>query len=164
MNEATQLPLDLSAISEITRATRVARFEGNMALGALDAADHQGGLPNVLFALLSIDLRGGGRISQASSDLALTVLRESGYIPPDNASDADIVRLLDETGASFSRSAAEADAHARALLQAAAVAMRAGDAFAAMTFIDGPEGAGIGWQLTRDEVQKRITERTAVKT
>ena len=42
--------------------------------------------------------------------------------------------------------------------------MKAGDPFAAMTFIDGPEGAGIGWQLTRDEVQKRITERTSVKT
>src|SRR6266566_4483576 len=83
-------------------------------------------------------------ISRASADLVLTALRESGYLPPDNASDADIVRLLDETGASFSRSAAEADAHARALLQAAAVAMRAGDPFAAMTFIDGPEGAGIG--------------------
>ena len=86
-----------------------------------------------------------------------------GYLPPDNASDADIVRLLDETGVSFSRSAAEADAHARALLQAAAVALKAGDAYAAMTFVDGPEGAGIGWQLTRDEVQKRITERTPVK-
>ena len=162
MNEATQLPLDLSAISEITRATLVARFEGNMAPGALDAADHQGGLPNVLFALLSIDLRGGGRISQASSDLALTVLRESGYIPPDNASDADIVRLLDETGRTFSRSAAQADQHSRELLQACAVALKAGDAYAGLTFLDGPEGAGLGWEMTREAIVARLPEQPSV--
>ena len=165
MTKTTIAPaLDISRLSEITLAVINARLDG-AGEGTAAAFDHVGGLTNMIFELLAIDLRSGGTaISRASADLVLTALRESGYLPPDNASDADIVRLLDETGASFSRSAAEADAHARALLQAAAVAMRAGDPFAAMTFIDGPEGAGIGWQLTRDEVQKRITERTPVKT
>src|SRR5258706_10391887 len=144
MTETVAPALDISRLSEITLAVINARLDA-AGEGTAAAFDHVGGLTNVIFELLVIDLRSGGTaISRASTDLVLTALRESGYLPPDTASDADIVRLLDETGVSFSRSAAEADAHARALLQAAAGAMKAGDPFPPMTVFDRPEGPGTG--------------------
>jgi hypothetical protein len=139
-----------------------ARFEAAFGPGTLDAADHDGGLPNALFELLTIDLRGGGQISKASADLALAALTESGYIAPEGSTDADILRHLELTGSTFSRSAAEADQHQRDLLLACAVALRAGDPYAAQTFLDGPEGAGIGWDLCRQAVQERLGGKPSV--
>ena len=55
------------------------------------------------------------------------------------------------------RDATEADAHARALLLGAAIALAAGDPYAAQLFLDGPAGAGIGWDLTKQEIQARMS-------
>ena len=125
----TDLPaLDLSKLSAVTRAAIDARFDadGDASAAALDAL---GGLQSVLFELVNLALRSGGPIGQGMAELLRAALRES-----------------DE---------AQADAHARQILMGAAVALAAGDPYAAQTFLDGPEGAGIGWDLTRQEVQLR---------
>jgi hypothetical protein len=151
----TDLPaLDLSKLSAVTRAAIDARFDadGDASAAALDAL---GGLQSVLFELVNLALRSGGPIGQGMAELLRAALRESGYSPAGPCADADILRMLELTGSSLPRDEAQADAHARQILMGAAVALAAGDPYAAQTFLDGPEGAGIGWDLTRQEVQLR---------
>jgi len=38
----------------------------------------------------------------------------------------------------------------------ASVAMKAGDPDAAYTFLDGPDGAGIGWTLQRNDIRDKL--------
>ncbi len=49
----------------------------------------------LLFEFLNLDLRNGGRIGQAPADFLLAALRESGYEPPNPATDRDILAQVD---------------------------------------------------------------------
>ena len=79
-NAPTNLPaLDVRMLSATTRITIATRLDvGSEA--SIDALDALGGLPYVLFELITIALRSGGPIDQATSDLTLAALLESGYI------------------------------------------------------------------------------------
>jgi len=157
-NAPTNLPaLDVRMLSATTRITIATRLDGGSE-ASIDALDALGGLPYVLFELITIALRSGGPIDQATSDLTLAALRESGYIPPAICADSDILAMMDRAMETVgARDAAEANAHARVLLLGAAIALAAGDPYAAQSFLDGPEGAGIGWDLTKQEIQARMS-------
>ncbi len=111
----------------------------------------------LLFEFLNLDLRNGGRIGQAPADFLLAALRESGYEPPNPATDRDILAQVDRVIETIGeRDQVVAERHERALLLGAAVACAAGDPYAAQTFLDGPAGAGIGWDLTKQEIRRRL--------
>lgn len=81
---------------------------------------------------------------QAAQD----VLAAFGYVAPTQVSAADVAAAMDAI-----RTTDEADGDGeRRTLYGVALALQAGHPGAAVTMLDGAEGAGIGWVLTREEL------------
>jgi len=102
------------------------------------------GLNGAAFSQLS---QGRAQVPQANVDTLIQAYKEAGFNPP-AASKADLLALMDHfEGVEFG-SKAEANLTAYSI----AAALKGGDQGAALNFADGREGAGIGWDLTRQEL------------
>jgi len=105
------------------------------------------------FALSELSImRQTGQIDDTTFHPLITkALDEAGYQAPDNASLHDVLDMMSRV--EKIRDYAQRE---KRQLYGAAVAMKAGDADAAFTFLDGPEGAGIGWDLQRNDLRDKL--------
>lgn len=104
---------------------------------------YEGGLIGVVFSLLS-DQR--GTLAPALCALLVTAFQEHGYDVPPDASDADLLAVIDAVTASDPW---HGPAYLKCTAYGIALALQANQPEVALTLADGPEGAGIGWDLMR---------------
>jgi hypothetical protein len=102
----------------------------------------QDGLNDALFRLLGF----GGPPADDACALALQALTEEGFAPSGPPSAVDVLHAMDAVWASPWHT----DAHRARVAYGAAVALTAGRPDVALTLLDGPEGAGVGWDEIRD--------------
>jgi hypothetical protein len=106
-------------------------------------ASHEG-LNGAAFSILS-DARGA--TPQAKVDTLIQAYKEAGFDPP-AASKGDMLALMDHfEGVEFGGKS-EANLTAYSI----AASLKGGDQWAALNFADGRAGAGIGWDLQREEL------------
>jgi hypothetical protein len=99
-------------------------------------------------AAFSVLSQHGARAPQEEVDTLIQAYKETGFAPPAGASNAELLGLMDHFANVREGSAAESNLAAYGI----AAALKAGNQGAALTFADGPTGAGIGWDLTRQEL------------
>jgi hypothetical protein len=87
------------------------------------------------------------RATPEEVDTLIQAYKESGFDPP-AASTTDLLGLMDH----FNGLREGSDAEANLASYSIAAALKSGDQGVALTFADGPTGAGIGWDLTRQEL------------
>ncbi|HEX9439571.1 MAG TPA: hypothetical protein VF909_07815 [Roseiflexaceae bacterium] len=109
------------------------------------AGSYDGGLWGALFGLFwSCDF------SDPKVPIARQALAELGFVPPaGELGKADVLAAID---AITECRPWHSQAFENRLLYAAALAFAADEPYAASTILDGPDGAGIGWDLTRQEL------------
>ena len=104
---------------------------------------YEGGLISVVFSLIS-DQR--GTLAPELCALLVTAFQEHGYDVPPGASDANLLSMIDAVTASDPW---HGPAYLKRTAYGIALALRANQLEVALTLADGPEGAGIGWDLMR---------------
>ncbi len=105
------------------------------------------------FALSELSImRQTGQIDDTTFHPLITkALDEAGYQAPANAGLHDILDMMDRVEKISDYATRE-----KRQLFGASVAMKAGDLDAAYTFLDGPDGAGIGWTLQRNDIRDKL--------
>jgi len=84
-------------------------------------------------------------------DSMLAAYAEAGIYPPDTMDAAKLLQIFDSTNTAFFAGGAE-----QAQAYGVASALKHNDLMTALTIADGPEGAGVGWDYTRDELVGRV--------
>ncbi len=103
------------------------------------------GVNGVAFSMLS---EGRGQMPKGHVDTLITAYKEAGFDPPAHATNADLLAFTNSfEGVPFG-GAAEANRTSYGI----AYALKAGNQGVALNFADGRQGAGIGWDLTRQEL------------
>jgi hypothetical protein len=100
---------------------------------------------------ISIQRQTGQLADVATSSLMAKALTEAGYVVPANVTKHDLLHLMDHV-----TQTSDYDLRDKRGLYGAAVAVKLGDLDVAHNFLDGPDGAGIGWTLTKDEIQTQL--------
>jgi len=105
------------------------------------------------YALAEISIQRQCRVlaDDAATAIMRVALSDAGYGPPDGVSRHDLLRLMDHV-----TETQDYDLRDRRCLFGAAVAAKLGDLDVAHNFLDGPDGAGIGWDLTRQEIERQM--------
>ena len=113
-----------------------------------------GGLNGVAFSMLS---EGRAQMPQEHVDTLITAYKDAGFDPPAGATPTDLLHYMDSyEGVPFG-SQAEANRTSYGI----AYALKAGNQGVALTLSDGREGAGIGWDLTRQELGADLAAENA---
>jgi len=121
------------------------------------AADfYRSGVNGVAFSLLSkVAQRGPTDPSSERHallrDSMLAAYAEAGIYPPDKMDAAQLLQIFDATNTAFFNGGAE-----QAQAYGVASALKHNDLLTALTIADGPEGAGVGWEYTREELAGRV--------
>ncbi|NNJ12083.1 hypothetical protein EKD04_017270 [Chloroflexales bacterium ZM16-3] len=139
----------------------------NLSLNAITAAtqDQIRALLNIddLTTLMGFETEGvnailfrifyAGNVTPERVALAEAVLAECGVAVPPTVT---IQSVLDAMGAMWPLYQPTEAAYYERQAFAAAVALKAGQPDAALTILDGPEGAGIGWALTEEDLKASL--------
>jgi len=118
-------------------------------------ASHEG-LNGIAFNILS---DGRGAAPKAHVDLLVKAYKEAGFDPPAGATDKDLLRYMDTyEGVPFG-----GNAEANRTSYGIAYALKAGNQGVAQTLSDGRQGAGIGWDMQREELGADLAAEQAAK-
>jgi hypothetical protein len=104
------------------------------------------GLNDTLFRLLAFCPQ---ESRPAAFELALRALTEEGFAPTATPTTLDVLLALDAVRACHPWNT---DTYRARAAYGAAVALAAGQPYVALTILDGPEGAGIGWGDARNDL------------
>jgi hypothetical protein len=97
---------------------------------------------------LALLWQGQATISPEHKALLLTAYAEHGYDAPEGATDADLLAIMDAITAAPPYSVAMDKRIAYGVM----LALQADRPEVAMTLADTPDGAGIGWSITRQDL------------
>jgi len=137
--------LPASTLSSVSKATQ-AEIQTHLG-GSFPAAE------SLTYALSEISIqRQTGQLADAATQTLMSkALTEAGYVAPANVTKHDLLHLMDHVTATK-----DYDLRDKRSLYGAAVAVKLGDLDVAHNFLDGPDGAGIGWTLTKNEIQTQL--------
>ena len=112
------------------------------------------GVNGMAFSILS---QGRAQAPKAHVDALIKAYKEAGFDPPAGATQTDLLHYMDAyKGGAFGGNA-EANRNSYGI----AYALKAGNQGVALTLADGREGAGIGWDLTRQELGADLAAESA---
>jgi hypothetical protein len=105
------------------------------------------------YALSEISIQRQCRVldDAAATAIMSAALADAGYGPLAGVIKHDLLRLMDHV-----TETQDYDLRDKRCLFGAAVAVALGELDVAHNFLDGPAGAGIGWDLTRQEIERQL--------
>jgi len=141
--------IDAQPLADDTPLSPGSNGQLNDIMGANDWRDTMyasyDGLNGAAFSMLS---EGRGQMPEEHVQTLITAYKEAGFDPPAGATNTELLHYMDSFNGVEFGSQAEANRTSYGI----AYALKAGNQNVALTLADGRAGAGIGWDLQRQEL------------